>query len=178
MEPNIALEKKLNKFAWLLTAVVLILIGLMRRPEFKIKTDIDFTFLPAFHAGVNALTAIVLVIALIFIKQKNIKAHRYSIYTAMVLSVVFLLSYVTYHFTSEEVRYCFEGTSKTIYLLLLISHIVLAGVSLPLILLTFIRAYTGQYDRHRKMARWVFPMWLYVAITGPVCYMMLRPCFS
>ena len=174
---NIKLAKKLNILAGVVTIVVLLLVGMMRRPEYKIATDIDFSFLPPFHATLNALVAIVLVIALYFIKNKNVEAHKKSIYTAMVLSAMFLLSYVVYHFTTEETRYCFEGASRSVYFFFLITHVVLAGVMLPFILLTFIRAYTGQIEKHRKMAKLVWPFWFYVAITGPICYLMLRPCY-
>jgi putative membrane protein len=152
-------------------------VGMMRRPEFKISTDIDFSFLPPFHATLNAMAAVALLFAFYFIKNKNIEAHWKSIYTAMGLSALFLLSYVVYHFTTEETTYCFEGISRKIYFFFLITHVVLAGVILPFILLTFIRAYTGQIEKHKKMARWVFPFWLYVAVTGPICYLMLRPCY-
>lgn len=175
-KPNPELAKKLSVYAWIITAVVLLLVGLMRRV--KLDVGIDFSFLPAFHASVNAVTAIVLVIALYYIKNKNIEAHRKSIYVAIVLSVVFLLSYVVYHFTTPETLYCFDGTIRTVYFILLITHIVLAAVIFPFILFTFIRAYTNQFEKHKKMARWVFPIWLYVAVTGPVVYLMLRPCYG
>lgn len=174
---NIKLAKRLNILAGVVTIVVLLLVGMMRRPEFKINTDIDFSFLPPFHASLNALVAVVLLFALYFIKNKNIAAHKNSIYTAMALSAMFLLSYVVYHFTTEETKYCFEGTSRSIYFFFLITHVVLAGVMLPFILLTFIRAYTGQIEKHKKMAKWVWPFWFYVAVTGPICYLMLRPCY-
>lgn len=177
MEANLKLAKRLNVLAGVITVIVLLLVGMMHRPEYKITTSIDFSFLPPFHATVNALTAIVLLFAFYFIKNKNIEAHRKSIYLALGLSVLFLLSYVVYHFTTDETRYCFEGIPRKVYFFFLISHVVLAGVILPFILLTFIRAYTGQIEKHRKMARWVFPFWLYVAITGPICYIMLMPCY-
>ena len=117
------------------------------------------------------------------------KAHRNAIYTALVLSGLFLLSYVVYHFTSDAVKFgdanfdgvvdevekAAVGSTRVIYLLLLITHVTLAGVILPFILLTFNRAFTNQFARHKKIARWVYPLWLYVAITGPICYLMLRP---
>jgi putative membrane protein len=187
--PNTALAAKLNIAAWIITALVLALVGLMRRVKIPIPDHWDFSLLPPFHAAVNALTAITLITALYFIRHKNIAAHRNAIYFAMGLSVLFLLSYVTYHFTTPETLYgdvdgngkldagelSAVGASRTVYLVILISHIVLAALSLPLILFTFIRAFTHQYDLHRNMARWVFPLWLYVAITGPVCYWMLKP---
>ena len=189
MEQNIQLAKRLNVAAWVVTVIVLLLVGMMRRVKIPLPEGMDFSFLPPFHATLNALTAVVLLAAFYFIKQKNIKAHQRAIYVAMGLSVLFLLSYVAYHFTSPETLYGdsnHDGTlspeelaavagSRTWYLLLLLTHIVLAALILPFILFTFIRAYTGQIERHRKMARWVFPIWLYVAITGPIAYFLLMP---
>jgi putative membrane protein len=97
-------------------------------------------------------------------------------YLAMVLSACFLLSYTGYHFTTEEILFCREGMIRSVYYVLLFSHIILAGLSLPFILLTFIRGFTGDYATHRKMAKWVFPVWLYVAATGPIVYLFLGPC--
>ncbi len=175
MEKNIQLAKQLNIGAWIVTGAVLLLVALMRRVKIPLPTGWDFSFLPPFHATLNALTAIVLIAALYFIKRKNIVMHRRMIYIAMTLSVLFLLSYVAYHFTNEEVRFGGEGTIRYVYFFLLISHIVLAALTLPFILFTFIKAYTNQFEAHRRMARWVFPLWLYVAITGPICYLMLMP---
>ena len=189
MERNLQLAKQTNVAAWIVTGAVLVLVGLMRQVKIPIPDGWDFSFLPPFHATVNALTAVVLLAAFYFIKQKNIKAHRRSIYVALGLSVLFLLSYVAYHFTTPEVRYGdinHDGSlspeelaavagSRTWYLVLLLSHIALAALILPFILFTFIRGYTGQVERHRRMARWVFPIWLYVAVTGPVAYYMLLP---
>ncbi len=166
-------EKRMNVLTAIITVIVLLVVGAMR--QYKIDTGIDFSFLPPFHASVNALTALVLIYAYIKIRRKQVEQHRKAIYTALILSAVFLISYVVYHFTTEETTYGGEGVLKYIYYFLLITHIVLAGGILPFILLTFTRAYTGQYDRHRKMARWVFPFWLYVVITGPICYLMLAP---
>jgi len=173
LQPNSALEKKLNVIAYIVSGVVLLLVGAMRR--FKIDLGVDFSFLPPFHAGLNALTALILLYALWQIKNKRVDAHRRAIYAAMVCSGLFLLSYVLYHFTTPETRYGGTGILRTLYFILLITHVVLAGAVLPFILLTFNRAFTGQYARHRKMARWVYPLWLYVALTGPICYLMLRP---
>lgn len=171
--PNIALEKRLNKLAYVVSILVLLLVGLMRRV--KIETDIDFSFLPPLHATLNGLTAVILVAALYFIKNGQVENHRKAIYAAMVCSALFLLSYVVYHFTTPETRYGGEGVMRTVYFFFLITHVVLAALTLPFILLTFIRAYTNQFDRHKKMARWLFPLWLYVAVTGPICYLMLKP---
>jgi putative membrane protein len=118
--------------------------------------------------------------------------HKSFMLTALGLSVLFLLSYVAYHFTTpetlfgdvnhdgllDEVELGLVSGSRTPYLILLFSHISLAAISLPFILLTFIRAYTNQFDKHKMMARYVFPVWLYVAITGPVCYFLLIPYYA
>ena len=94
---------------------------------------------------------------------------------AMILSVLFLLSYVAYHMTNDPTRYGGVGGMRTLYFILLGTHIVFAAVSLPFIMFTFIAGWTNRFAAHRKLASWVFPLWLYVAITGPICYWMLRP---
>ena len=116
-----------------------------------------------------------LIVAVWAVKKKNITLHKQMIGGAVICSVLFLLCYVAYHGTQEEVRHGGEGAVRTFYLLLLLSHILLAAVSLPFILITLSLGYTNHFEKHRKMARWVFPIWLYVAATGPVCYLMLRP---
>jgi putative membrane protein len=168
--------KKLDRIAWVLSGIVLILVLLMRRV--KIDLGIDFSFLPPIHASLNALTAVVLVAAFAFIKRGKVDAHRKSMVTAIALSVLFLISYVLYHFTTPETSYGGEGIIRYFYYFLLITHILLAAIILPFILFTFIRAYTGHFQLHKKMARWVFPLWLYVAITGPICFLMLAPYYE
>jgi len=189
MEKNLQLEKKLNVVAAIITVAVLILVGLMRQVKIPLPEGVDLHFLAPFHAGVNALTAVVLLFSLVFIKQKKVELHRKANYTALFLSVLFILSYVAYHFTTPSTIYgdvdgngmlseaerSAAGSGRTWYLVLLLSHIGLAALSLPFILLTFIRAYTNQFERHRKMARWVWPVWFYVALTGPIVYFLLRP---
>ncbi len=172
-QPNPALEKKLNRLAYVVSFAVLLLVGMMRR--YKFETGIDFSFLPPLHASLNALAAVILVFAYYFIRTGQVERHRKAIYAAMVCSALFLVSYVLYHFTTPETKYGGEGIMRTVYFVLLITHVVLAAVILPFILLTFTRAYTNQFERHKKMARWVFPLWLYVAVTGPICYLMLKP---
>ncbi len=185
--PDRQLEKRLNAAAFVISTAVLFLVGLMRRV--KIDLGVDFSFLPPIHATLNALTAVILVLALYFIKNKNMVAHRNAIYAALTCSALFLVSYVLYHFTTPETLFgdanrdhvldaaekaAVAGT-RPMYLVLLLTHIVLAAVSLPFILLTFNRAFSGDYVRHKKMSRFVFPVWLYVAVTGPICYWLLSP---
>lgn len=176
MQENLGLAKKLTPYAYILSAIILLVVFGMR--SFKIPVEEPLSFLPPFHSAVNALTGVVLIIALYFVKNKNIKAHRNMIMLGMGLSLIFLLSYVAYHLTSEETKYCGEGMIRTVYFLLLITHILSAAIIFPFILFTFIRGFTYQVEKHKRMARWVFPIWLYVCITGPICYLMLAPCYQ
>lgn len=166
--------KRLNIIAWVLTILVWLLVGAMR--QYKFETGIDLSFLAGINALCNTGVTIALLFALYFIRRQQVERHRMSIYIAMALSAGFLVSYVLYHFTTPEIPFCRQGMERTVYYLVLFSHIVLAGLSLPFILLTFIRGYTGDYVRHRKMSRWVYPIWLYVAMTGPIVYLLLLPC--
>jgi len=186
--------KKLGIVAWILSAVVLGLVSMMQRPELHIPLPAgwSFSFLPAVHALLNALVAVALVVALAAVMKGKIRLHRAAMMTAMVLSILFLLCYVAYHFTNPETRYgdlnhdgvlsaeekAAVGGMRTVYLILLLSHIALAALSLPAILFTFIAAWTNRFQQHRRMAKWVFPVWLYVAVTGPICYFMLRPYYA
>ena len=189
-QPNEKLSRTLKLATWVITALVLILVGLMRRPELRIPLPegVDLGFLPPFHAIVNTIVAILLILAVLAVKSGKITAHRNFMLGAMGMSVIFLLGYVAYHFTTAEILYgdangdrvvdaaelAAVGVWRTVYLILLITHIVAAGVSLPLILLTFTAAFSNHFQTHRKLAKWVFPIWLYVAVTGPICYLMLR----
>lgn len=191
---NETLSKKLGIVAWVLTGVVLILVGLMRRPELKIglPEGFSFDFLPPIHALLNTLVSVALIGALVAVKQGKIGVHKNFILAAMALSVGFLLCYVAYHFTTTETLFgdynhdgmvdaaekAMAGVKRPLYLLLLISHISLAGISLPFILFTFIAGWTNRFAAHRRLAKWVFPLWLYVAVTGPVCWLMLRPFYQ
>ncbi len=174
---NTALAKKLNLYATIISAIVLLLVASMRQIP-RLDLGIDFSFLPAIYSFTNLLAAIFLVLALNFIRQKEVEQHRKMIYGALSMSTLFLLMYVLYHITSPEVKYCGEGVMRTLYYILLITHVVLAAVSFPFILFTFVRGYTMQVEKHKRMAKWVFWVWLYVAITGPVVYLMLRPCLN
>jgi putative membrane protein len=173
--PRLQLARKLSVAAWIVSAIVLATVAMMRRV--KLDVDVDFSMLPQVNAILNTGAAIALMLAYYFIRRKQIAKHRAMIFVAMGLSFVFLVCYVLYHFTTPETLFCREGWIRTVYFVLLISHIVLAAVIFPFVLFTFIRGFTGQYGRHRKMARWVFPIWLYVAISGPVVYLLLAPCY-
>ena len=133
-----------------------------------------FSFLPALNALLNGLSATALLIGYIFIRTKRVAAHRAAMMTAFAFSTLFLVSYILHHALHGDVRYPLHAALRSVYLPLLASHILLAIVALPLILITFFFSLSGRIPQHRKIAHWTFPLWLYVSITGVVTYVMLR----
>lgn len=134
----------------------------------------QLTFLPALNALLNALSATALLIGFTFIRSRRITAHKRSMITAFGFSTLFLVSYIIHHALHGDVRYPAQAAWRGVYLPLLASHIILAVVTLPLVLVTFFFSLTGRFPQHRKIARWTFPLWLYVSVTGVVTYVMLR----
>ncbi len=133
-----------------------------------------FAFLPALNALLNGLSATALLIGYSFIRARRITAHRASMMTAFGFSTLFLVSYILHHALHGDVRYPLHAAWRSIYLPLLASHILLAIVALPLVLVTFFFSLSGRIPQHRKVARWTFPLWLYVSVTGVITYVMLR----
>ncbi len=176
VQTNTLLEKKLNRVAWAITAIVLLLVSFMHK--FHFDFGVDFGFLPAVYSALNALTAVTLLVGLYFIKNKQQANHEKAMTAAMIFSLLFLLGYVLYHLTNADTPFGGQGWIRPVYFTLLISHIILAAVIFPFILFTYIRAFTGQFAKHRKMARWVYWLWLYVAVTGPILYLMIKPYYN
>ena len=144
----------------------------------KIPNLGPFYFLPPIYASINGFTAILLVLSLYFIKSGKIEAHKKVNVLAMFCSLLFLLMYVFYHMTSESTSYGGEGMARGIYFFILISHIVLSVVVIPFVLITFSRAWFGQFEQHKKIARIAYPLWLYVAVSGVVVYLMISPYYG
>jgi putative membrane protein len=138
----------------------------------------DFSFLPPIYATINGLTAILLVFALIAIKQGKIELHKKLMTSCLVFSASFLVLYVIYHITSDSTKYGGEGAIKFIYLFILITHILLSIAIIPLVLFTYVRALAAKFDKHKKLARITWPIWFYVAITGVIVYLMISPYYS
>ena len=134
----------------------------------------QYAFLPALNATFNGLSAVALLIGYTFIRARRIKPHRAAMLTAFGFSTLFLVSYILHHALHGDVRYPAHAAFRSIYLPLLASHIILAVVALPLILVTFFFSLTGRIPQHRSVARWTFPLWLYVSITGVITWAMLR----
>lgn len=138
----------------------------------------DFSFLPPIYASINGVTAILLVFALVAIKQKKIELHKKIMTTCLVFSATFLVLYVIYHITSDSTAYGGEGPIKVIYLFILITHILLSIAIIPLVLFTYVRALAAKFDKHKKLARITWPIWFYVALTGVIVYLMISPYYS
>jgi len=132
------------------------------------------TFLPALNALLNGLSATTLLIGFAFIRTRKIAAHRGCMITAFIFSTLFLVSYILHHALHGDVRYPAFASYRSIYLPLLASHIVLAVVALPMVLVSLFSSLTGRFTQHRKLAHWTFPLWLYVSLTGVITYVMLR----
>jgi putative membrane protein len=140
----------------------------------KILFVMDYTQLPHLNAVLNSLSAVLLVLGFLFIRRKRIRAHRAMMTGALVSSALFLISYLTYHFVFKGLtRFTGQGIVRNVYLLILLTHTVLAAIILPLVLITVTLALRGDFQRHRRIARWTFPLWLYVSVTGVIVYLML-----
>ncbi|PCH75776.1 MAG: hypothetical protein COB98_08190 [Flavobacteriaceae bacterium] len=166
---------KYNKIITLLSIVIpLAVAGL-----FGVKLDLELpVFLPPIYAAINAFTAIVLVLAVWAVSTEKVKLHEKLIKVAMGLSAVFLVLYIAYHMTSNSTSFGGEGTIKYVYYFILISHIILSVIVIPFVLVTFVRGITGDIERHKKIAKYTFPLWLYVAVTGVVVYLMIAPYYT
>ncbi len=134
-----------------------------------------FLFLPPIYASINALTAVLLVVAVLAIKNGKRKLHEGLMKTCMFLTSSFLVMYIIYHMTSDSTPYGGDGAMRYVYFIILISHILLSVLVLPLVLITFSRGISGAFQKHKKIARFAFPIWLYVAVTGVVVYLMISP---
>jgi len=141
----------------------------------KIPNVEPLNFLPPIYATINGLTAILLVMAVIAIKKGKRKLHESLMKTSLVFSLLFLVMYVAYHMTSNTTVYGGEGVLKYVYYFVLISHILLSIIIIPLVLISYTRALSGLFVDHKKMARIAFPLWLYVAVTGVIVYLMISP---
>jgi putative membrane protein len=164
-----------NTIIALSIAVPLIVVVLMNIETRTNLLGLDVGTYPFFHAVINGLTAILLAIGFVLIKNNKMNLHRNVMMSAFLLSVVFLVSYVISKISHEPVPYGGEGFMRYLYFFILISHIVLSGIIVPLVLFTMYRALTGQYDKHKKIAKWTFPIWMYVSITGVLVYIFMQP---
>ncbi len=165
-------DKRYNKLIVVLSIVIPVVVAVL----FGVKIEAELPiFLPPIYASINAITALVLVLAFIAIQNKKIKLHERLMKFAIILSVLFLVMYVAYHMTSDSTKFGGEGAIAYVYYFILITHILLSIAVIPFVLITYVRAITNNIEKHKKIAKITFPLWLYVAITGVVVYIMISP---
>ena len=168
-------SKKYNVYIVILSIAIPIVVALM----FSVKLDVQLPiFLPPIYATINAITGVLLIIAVWAIKNKKRLLHERLMKTAILCSVVFLMMYLAYHMTSDSTKFGGEGAIKYIYLFILLTHILLSIVVIPFVLLTYVKAITNDFEKHKKIAKITFPLWLYVAVSGVVVYLLISPYYS
>ena len=177
---NQSIEQKFNKWIVAVSIAIPVVVALLfgvKLKDYGIEVE-PMYFLPPIYAAINGATAILLIAAVIAIKNGKRKLHENLMKFAIALSVLFLGMYVAYHMTSDSTKFGGEGAIKYIYYFILITHILLSIIIIPFVLVTYVRALAERFDKHKKLARITFPMWLYVAVTGVIVYLMIAPYYS
>ena len=174
---NLAQEKKYKKIIIVLSVLIPIAVAALFGVNLRsLGFDVaPLKFLPPIYASINGVTAVLLLVAVIAIKKGNKKLHEQLNTAAIACSLLFLLMYIGYHMTSDSTSYGGEGFIRFVYFFILISHIILSIGIIPMVLFTYVRAFTRQFEDHKKIARYTFPIWLYVAVTGVIVYFMISP---
>lgn len=175
-----AVEQKYKKWIILLSVVIPLAVALLFGVKLKdFGYDVKpLSFLPPIYATINGITAVVLFTAVWAIKNGKQQLHENLMKFAISLSVAFLVMYVAYHMTSESTKFGGEGAIKYVYYFILITHIALSVIIIPFVLFTYVRALSKSFERHKKLARITYPMWLYVAVTGVIVYLMISPYYA
>lgn len=169
-------EKKYKTWIWIVSILIPVVVALLFMV--RIPDVAPLTFLPPIYAAINGITAIILMIAYWAIKQKNISLHEQLMKTSIGLSLIFLVMYVAYHMTSDPTPYGGEGIIRYVYYFILISHIFLSIGIIPMVLITYVRAISNLFFEHKKIARYTFPIWMYIAVTGVIVYLMISPYYA
>jgi putative membrane protein len=171
-------EKPATRWIWIFSAIVFTAVVVLNRVQVQAPEGLDVHVFAKVNAVLNSLVSLLLLAGLFTAKAGNWKAHRAAMLSALVLSVLFLVSYILHHLFAGDTKFGGTGAVKVIYYLILFTHIVLAGLSLPFILLTAFRALKAEFPAHRKLARRVWPVWFYVSVTGVVVYLMISPYYG
>lgn len=169
-------KKQLKIWVNIVSVLIPIVVALLF--SVRLPNVASLSFLPPIYAAINGVTATILISALIAIRNRKIFLHESLMKTAICCSLVFLLMYVAYHMTSDSTPYGGKGTVKIFYYFILISHIILSVIVIPLVLHSYIRAYLGDYKAHKKIVKYAYPVWLYVAVTGVIVYLMICPYYA
>jgi putative membrane protein len=176
MHPVNTQESKYRNLIIVLSVAIPVVVALLIFfPQTGKLGDYDVSFLPHLNGILNTATSLCLIAGFIFIKNRNESMHRVMMMSAFLLSSIFLVSYVVYHFQAEPTRFGGEGLVKYIYYFILLTHILLAAIVVPFVLFSIYYALTDQRIKHKKIVKWTFPIWTYVAITGVVVYLMISP---
>jgi putative membrane protein len=173
---NSSTEKTYRIWTWILSIVVPIVVAILF--GVRIPNVEPLNFLPPIYATTNGITALVLLLSLYQIRKGNRFLHEVLMKTAIVLSLIFLVMYVAYHMTSDPTPYGGIGFSRYVYYFILISHILLSITVIPFVLVTYTRAILGKFPEHKRIAKITFPIWLYVAVTGVIVYLMIAPYYA
>ena len=175
MKQNTASDpsKKYNKLITVVSVLIPIVVAVLFTVRLPNVAPLDF--LPPVYASINALTTLILILAYVSIRQQKIQLHEKLMKTAIALSLIFLVMYVAYHMTSDPTPYGGEGVDKYFYYFILISHIILSIGIIPMVLITYVKAISKRFSDHRKIATITFPIWLSVAVTGVIVYLMIAP---
>lgn len=174
---NRTLEQKYNKWIIVVSIVIPVVVAILfgvKLKDFGYEVE-PLSFLPPIYATTNGLTAVLLVAAVMAIKNGNRKLHQSLMTVAIALSLAFLVMYVAYHMTADSTKFGGDGAIKAVYFFILITHIVLSIAIIPMVLITYVRALSQRFDAHKKIAKITFPIWLYVAVTGVIVYLMISP---
>lgn len=175
------IQKNDPKAKWLIgifSFVVFAAVVILGRVKLEVDLGFDVHIFAAINAVINSAIAVLLIAALWAVKAKKYLLHKQMMMTALLLSVLFLVSYIAHHLLAGDTKFGGEGAIRTVYYVILITHIFFAAIILPFILFTAYRALTAEYATHKKLAKYTWPLWLYVAITGPVVYWMISPYYQ
>ncbi len=177
LDEKYSVEKKFNALIITLSIAVPVLVAILFKVKLKdYGIDVEpLTFLPPIYAFINGITAMLLILGVYAIKNGNKKMHQNLMQSAIACSVVFLVMYVAYHMTTDSTPFGGVGAIRYVYFFILISHILLSIAVIPLVLITYVKALAERFDKHKKIAKITFPIWLYVAITGVIVYLMIAP---
>jgi putative membrane protein len=176
-----SIQKNDKKATWLIgifSFVVFAIVVSLGKIHLHVNVGFDVHIFAKFNAAINSLIAVLLVAALVAVKQRKLYLHKRLMMASLLLSILFLVSYIAHHLLAGETKFGGTGTIKTIYLVILFTHIFLAAVILPFILFTAYRALTGEFVKHKKLAKITWPLWFYVAVTGPVVYYLISPYYQ
>ena len=169
-------ERKYNRIIAVLSFLIPIAVAALF--GVKLPNVEPLSFLPPIYATINGLTAILLVAAVVVVKKGNKDLHEKLNKTAIACSILFLLMYIAYHMTSDSTVFGGKGAIRYLYYFILISHIILSIAVIPFVLITFVRAQLGKFPQHKKIAKITFPLWLYVAVSGVIVYLMISPYYN